>query len=104
MTTQAQADVMDSTAAKFDEVNQSLGRMLKQLMDELEVLRTQWVGHGGATFEQVKQAWAADQRALYHALAETATAIRTSGRHYVTADTAAADRLGPHRGGLQLPL
>jgi WXG100 family type VII secretion target len=104
MTTQAQAAVMESTAAKFDQVNQALNGMLRRLLGELEVLRGQWVGRGGETFEQVKQAWAADQQTLHRALADTAAAIRTSGQLYVTADTAAADRLGPHRGGLELPL
>jgi WXG100 family type VII secretion target len=95
---------MESTAAKFEHVNQSLAGMLKRLLGELEVLQTQWVGRGGATFEQVKQAWAADQETLHRALGETATAIRTAGRQYQTSDSAAADRLGAHRGGLSLPL
>ncbi|HKT01638.1 MAG TPA: WXG100 family type VII secretion target [Rugosimonospora sp.] len=104
MTTQAQAAVMDSTAARFEHVNEELQGMLKRLLGELEVLQTQWVGRGGTTFEQVKQAWAADQQTLQRALGETATAIRTSGRQYQTSDGAAADRLGAHRGGLALPL
>ncbi|MEN3309480.1 MAG: hypothetical protein V7603_5682 [Micromonosporaceae bacterium] len=104
MTTQAQAAVMESTAAKFEHVNQSLEGMLKRLLGELEVLQTQWVGHGGTTFEQVKLAWSADQETLHRALGETATAIRTAGRQYQTSDSAAADRLGAHRGGLSLPL
>lgn len=104
MTTQAQAAVMESTARRFEQVGQSLDGMLKQLLGELEVLQTQWVGRGGTTFEQVKLAWAADQEALHRALGETAAAIRTSGKHYETSDSAAADRLGAHRGGLTLPL
>jgi WXG100 family type VII secretion target len=95
---------MESTAAKFEHVNQSLEGMLKRLLGELEVLQTQWVGHGGTTFEQVKLAWSADQETLHRALGETATAIRTAGRQYQTSDSAAADRLGAHRGGLSLPL
>lgn len=104
MTTQAQAAVMESTAARFEEVNHSLEGMLKRLLAELEVLQTQWVGRGGATFEQVKRAWAADQTALHRALAETATAIRSAGRGYRASDDAAADRLAARGGGLQLPL
>jgi WXG100 family type VII secretion target len=92
-TTQAQAAVMEQTAAKFDQVNESLQSTLKRLLGELEVLRTQWQGAGGASFEQVKLAWAADQEALQRALGETATAIRTSGRQYQATDTVAADRL-----------
>jgi WXG100 family type VII secretion target len=104
VTTQAQAAVMESTAARFEHVNQSLEGMLKRLLTELEVLQTQWVGRGGTTFERVKQAWAADQQTLHRALGETATAIRTAGRQYQTSDSAAADRLGAYRGGLSLPL
>jgi WXG100 family type VII secretion target len=103
-TTQAQAAVMQQTADRFDQVNQSLQGMLRSLLGELEVLRTQWQGAGGASFEQVKLTWSEDQQALHQALAETATAIRTAGRQYTTADTAAADRLGGQRGGMQLPL
>ena len=104
MTTQAQAAVMESTAARFEQVNHSLEGMLKRLLIELEVLQTQWVGRGGATFEQVKRAWAADQTALHRALSETATAIRSAGRGYQTSDDAAADRLTAGRGGMSLPL
>jgi WXG100 family type VII secretion target len=103
-TTEAQAAVMQQTADRFDQVNQALQGMLKSLLGELEVLHTQWQGAGGASFEQVKLAWSEDQEALHQALAETATAIRTSGRQYTATDTAAADRLGGHRGGLRLPL
>jgi WXG100 family type VII secretion target len=104
VTTQAQTAVMESTAARFEHVNDALEGMLKRLLGELEILRTQWVGRGGTSFEQVKQAWAADQAALHRALGETATAIRTAGRQYQTSDGAAADRLGAHRGGISLPL
>jgi WXG100 family type VII secretion target len=103
-TTQAQAAVMQQTAERFDQANQSLQAMLRSLLGELEGLRTQWQGAGGASFEQVKLAWSEDQQTLQQALAETATAIRTSGRQYTVTDSAAADRLGGHRGGLQLPL
>lgn len=104
-TTEAQAAVMRQTADKFEQTNQSLQTMLKSLMGELEVLRTQWQGAGGSSFEQVKQTWSEDQTALHQALGETATAIRTSGTQYTMTDTSAADRLGGHRGGSrQLPL
>src|SRR5207244_7377436 len=73
-TTAAQAAVMRQTADKFDQANQSLQTMLRSLLGELEVLRTQWQGAGGSSFEQVKQAWAEDQQALQQALGETATA------------------------------
>ena len=104
-TTQAQAAVMDTTAAKFDHVNTALEGTLRHLLGELEGLRTAWQGAGGASFEQVKMAWAEDQRALHRALGETATAIRTSGRQYQVSDNAAADRVGGLLGGgMQLPL
>jgi WXG100 family type VII secretion target len=102
-TTQAQAAVMEATATKFEQVNESLQGTLKRLLGELEVLRTQWQGAGGTSFEQVKLAWAEDQQKLQQALTQTATAIRTSGRQYQTSDTAAADRLG-RSNALRLPL
>jgi WXG100 family type VII secretion target len=96
---------MRQTADKFEQVNHSLQTMLKSLLGELEVLRTQWQGAGGSSFEQVKQAWSEDQAALHRSLGETATAVRTSGAHYTMTDTGAADRLGAHRGGgRHLPL
>ena len=104
-TTQAQAAVMEATAGKFDQVNAALEATLGHLLAELEGLRTQWQGAGGASFEQVKTAWAEDQRALHRALGETATAIRTSGRQYQVSDNAAADRVGGLiGGGIRLPL
>ena len=104
-TTQAQAAVMQQTADRFDQVNHSLQAMLKSLLGELEGLRAQWQGAGGRSFEQVKIAWSEDQAELHRLLAETAEAIRTSGRHYSTTDTSAADRFGaPRGGGRPLPL
>lgn len=96
---------MRGTAEKFDQVNQSLQTMLKTLLGELEGLRAQWSGAGGRSFEQVKTAWSEDQTQLHNLLAETAEAIRTSGRHYSLTDTSAADRFGGRRGGSRpLPL
>lgn len=103
-TTQAQAAVMEATATKFENVNSSLQDMLKRLMRELEILHSQWQGRGGRSFTQVKLLWAADQEALQRALAETAVAIRTSGRQYTATDDAAAHRVGMSGGGVPLPL
>jgi WXG100 family type VII secretion target len=104
-TTQAEAAVMEATARRFEQAAQDFDGMLSRLLRELEVLRTAWQGAGGRSFEQVKQAWAEDQRALLRALAETATALRTAGLRYDAADTAAADRVvATQRGGLTLPL
>jgi WXG100 family type VII secretion target len=102
--TQAEAAVMQQTAAKFEQVDQSLQTMLTGLLAELEVLQQAWRGAGGRSFEQVKQQWAQDQAALQRALRETATAIRTAGQQYDVSDTEAASRVaGSHR-GIQLPL
>jgi WXG100 family type VII secretion target len=92
---------MQTTARRFDDVGSSLDDMLRRLMSELEGLRTQWTGAGGRSFEQVKQAWAADQEKIHRALAETANAVRTAGRQYAVTDTAAADRFTAHH---NLPL
>ena len=103
--TKAEAAVMESTAAKFEQVNDSLQSMLKSLMSELEVLQSAWVGRGSASFTQVKQQWAQDQAAMSQALAETATAISTSGASYDSTDNEASSRMAAtNRGGIQLPL
>jgi WXG100 family type VII secretion target len=104
-TTQAQAAIMERTAARFEQANDVLQATLSRLMSQLEVLRTQWQGAGGRSFEQARQAWAADQAALQRALLQTAAAIRTSGQRYQATDTEAAARFArtdrPH---LDLPL
>ncbi|MBM0235856.1 WXG100 family type VII secretion target [Micromonospora sp. STR1_7] len=103
--TQAEAAVMKQTAAKFEQVDQSLQSMLTGLLAELEVLQQAWRGAGGRSFEQVKRQWSQDQAALHRALRETAGAIRTAGRQYDASDDEAASRVaGTNRGGIQLPL
>ena len=103
--TQAEAAVMRQTAAKFEQVDQSLQSMLTGLLAELEVLQQAWRGAGGRSFEQVKQQWSQDQAALHRALRETAGAIRTAGRQYDVSDDEVASRVaGTNRGGIQLPL
>lgn len=90
--TQAQAAVMEQTAARFDHVNANLQKMLSRLMGELEALRSGWQGRGGRSFEQVKVTWSEDQKKIQQALADTADAIRRSGRYYTATDEAAAGR------------
>ncbi|MEU7756402.1 WXG100 family type VII secretion target [Micromonospora sp. NPDC049101] len=103
--TQAEAAVMQQTAAKFEQVDQSLQSMLTGLLAELQVLQQAWRGAGGRSFEQVKQQWSEDQAALHRALRETAGAIRTAGRQYDVSDDEVASRVaGTNRGGIQLPL
>jgi WXG100 family type VII secretion target len=103
--TQAEAAVMQQTAAKFEQVDQSLQSMLSSLLGELEVLQQAWQGAGGRSFEQVKQQWAQDQAAIQRALRETAESIRTAGQGYSATDSQAASRVAAtNRGGLQLPL
>jgi WXG100 family type VII secretion target len=96
---------MEQTATKFEQVNDSLQTMLRQLMGELEALQSAWRGAGGRSFEQVKVAWANDQEVLQRALRETAGAIRTAGRQYEASDTEAASRVAhTNPGGMSLPL
>jgi WXG100 family type VII secretion target len=102
--TQAEAAVMETTAAKFEQVNDSLQSMLKRLISELEVLQKAWQGAGGKSFEQVKQQWAQDQAAIQQALTQTATAIRTSGKQYTASDADAASRVAASNRGIDLPL
>ena len=102
--TQAQAAVMQQTAARFEQVDQSLHNMLTSLLAELAVLQTAWRGAGGRSFEQVKQQWSQDQAAMQRALRETAGAIRTAGRQYEASDSDAAGRIATTNRGIQLPL
>ena len=102
--TQAESAVMASTAAKFDNVNDSLQSMLSTLMSELSVLSTSWKGLGAAAFEQVKTQYAADLKNLNRALSETADAVRQSGTSYDATDTDAASRVSNTGGSFQLPL
>lgn len=102
--TQAEAAVMQQTATKFEQVDQSLQSMLSSLMSELEVLQQAWQGAGGRSFEQVKQQWSQDQAAIQRALRETAQAIRTSGQQYDSTDSDAASRVASTNRGIQLPL
>lgn len=102
--TQAEAAVMQQTATKFEQVDQSLQTMLSRLMAELEVLQQAWRGAGGRSFEQVKQQWAQDQATLHRALRETSQAIRTAGTQYDTSDSEAAGRVADTNRGIQLPL
>jgi WXG100 family type VII secretion target len=102
--TTAQADVMERTAAKFEQVNHALEKMLGRLMGELDQLKSQWQGAGGRTFDETRRLWADDQRRIHRALAETATAIRTAGRDYTASDETAVDRVRSTRGTVVLPL
>jgi WXG100 family type VII secretion target len=102
--TEAEAAVLERTAAKFDQVNRDLEAMLKGLMAQLEVLREAWQGAGGRSFEQVKTQWADDQAAIQRTLTETAAALRAAGQSYAVADVQAAGRLAATHRGLDLPL
>jgi WXG100 family type VII secretion target len=102
--TQAEFAVMASTAAKFDDVNQSLQSMLSTLMSELSVLSSAWKGRGATAFEQVKQQYAEDLKSLNTALSQTAVSIRESGQGYDTTDSDAASRVSSTGGNFSLPL
>jgi WXG100 family type VII secretion target len=102
--TQAESAVMAQTAAKFDQVNVSLQSMLNTLMSELSTLNSTWKGLGAAAFEQVRQQYEADLKALNQALADTAESIRQSGVGYDATDTEAASRVANTGGHFSLPL
>jgi WXG100 family type VII secretion target len=102
--TEAQSAVMAKTAAKFEEVNNSLQSMLNTLMSELSVLQTAWVGRGAHQFEQVRSQYQQDLSKLNKALLETAEAIKTSGIGYDASDSSAADRITKSGGSYTLPL
>jgi len=95
---------MQQTAAKFEQVDQSLQSMLSRLLSQLEVLQTAWRGAGGRSFEQVKLQWAQSQERMHQALRETASAIRTSGQQYDASDSEAASRISATNQHINLPL
>jgi WXG100 family type VII secretion target len=96
---------MRETAARFDNVNADLQRMLRHLMGELEGLQTAWQGRGGRSFDQVKVQWSSDQQKLNQALSETAEAIRKAAGAYASTDDSAAATIGSAGGtGRVLPL
>jgi WXG100 family type VII secretion target len=102
-TTEAQAAVMFSTAARFDQARESLDSTLSRLMIELDALRTQWQGAGGRSFDAVRVRWADDLAKLTNALGATADSIRRAASRYDASDEQAAARFsGP--GPLTLPL
>jgi WXG100 family type VII secretion target len=100
--TQAQAGVMAQVSSKFEDAGASLNQILSTLMAEVDAVRSDWVGRGGTSFQQVSNAWGQDQQRLLKALSETATAIQTAGRSYVATDDAAAERMKVP--GVNLPL
>jgi WXG100 family type VII secretion target len=103
--TQAQAQVMETTASKFETVNTQLQQMLSTLLSNLEQLQSKWVGAGGTSFTAVKNQWVEDQGKIQRALLETATAIRSSGQNYTVTDDQAQSRVSAtNSGGIQLPL
>lgn len=95
---------MESTANKFEGVDEGLNSMLSRLMNELEVLQTSWQGAGGRSFTQVKEAYQANQKKLSMALRETASAIRSSGSNYTATDESSSSRVNSIDTGMNLPL
>jgi WXG100 family type VII secretion target len=92
--TSAEANIMASTAAKFDQTEEGLRSMLQRLLNELEILGTHWVGQSGRSFTQVKEAFEGNMKKLSAALSETATAIRNSGTTYTSTDDESAGKVG----------
>jgi len=95
---------MESTAAKFEQTEESLRSMLQRLLGELEILQTTWQGRAGRSFTQVRDAYDANLKKLSAALAETATAIRNSGTTYTNTDDEASSKVGGINTDLSLPL
>ena len=95
---------MESTAGKFEQVQEGLDSMLSRLLGELEILQTAWQGQAGKSFTQVRDAYQANQKKLSAALAETATAIRNSGTTYTSTDDESSSKVSGINTGLSLPL
>jgi WXG100 family type VII secretion target len=102
--TAAEAAIMESTAGKFEQVQEGLDSMLTRLLGELEILQTHWQGRAGRSFTQVKEAYQANQRKLSAALGETATAIRNSGTTYTATDDESSSKVSSINTSVSLPL
>lgn len=95
---------METTAGKFEQVNDGLQSMLSKLLNELGALQGSWEGSGARSFENVKVAYEANQKKLGEALRETATAIRTAGKDYTAADEESGSRVNNINTSVNLPL
>lgn len=102
--TAAEAAVMESTAAKFEQTEEALRSMLSRLLGELEILQSHWKGRAGTSFTQVRDAYDANLKKLSAALSETATAIRNSGTTYTSTDDESASKVGGIDTSMNLPL
>lgn len=91
--THAEADVMARTSAMFNSVHDDLKTTLDRLMVEVESVRSEWQGRGGASFQVVTSEWRQDQDRMLRALSETASAILIAGRGYSVTDEAAGSRM-----------
>jgi WXG100 family type VII secretion target len=102
--TAAEAAIMESTAAKFEQTEEGLRSMLSRLLSELEILQSHWQGRAGRSFTQVRDAYDANLKKLSAALAETATAIRNSGTTYTNTDDESSSKVGGINTTMNLPL
>ena len=102
--TQANADLMATTAGRFESVNSSLTAMLSDLMNDLSMLQSAWKGMAAGEFERVRTQYAKDLRDLNRALLDTSESIRASGAGYSASDSAAASRVTKSAGAFKLPL
>jgi WXG100 family type VII secretion target len=79
-------ETMESTAARVEDAASNFSAEVKGLMNRLAGMAGDYVGGGGTAFQEVSARVDKLTAAAYYALAETAQAVRTSGRSYADAD------------------
>jgi ESAT-6 family protein len=91
----AQVDPALLTAAAIDagETAEGLDTLLRNLMDNLSPLLTEWQGVGGAAFQNVRDAFDVQMRDLNRALRSLGEDMGLSSRDYVNADEEMRDIL-----------
>jgi WXG100 family type VII secretion target len=106
--TQVDAAILAQVAGRFEQVRDELKNKLTTLRGIVDGVRGDWQGSGGASFQNVTQAWHQRQDDLIRVLTETAQGIRGAGTHFASSNEEAAatinksvdlTALGPSTGG-----
>jgi WXG100 family type VII secretion target len=90
----SQADgALAHAAGRVGEARADLLGLADQLSGQIDALRGQWVGAGGAAFAQVHMAWQDKQRRIVGALDGLSTALVETDRATAHADVLQSDTM-----------
>jgi len=87
----AETQVLVDKAKKFGETADDLRTRMNNLMTELSVLESSWVGQGGMSFQQVRTRYDEDVKRLHNSLSTVATKVAEASSGYVTSDTESSE-------------